>query len=177
MSSLTNEISSGPAHHVHRDDEPLPGARGAAPAVDYSVDTMEHTRLPPSEEGETQNFHPQSHGQRDFTTQETREPIVHSHSGSGGGIGHPTHAAHNAESHIPGEHDHGATHPAKKATMTDKLVGKTEAVCLFSCRSILTPMSDHSLAGRQSHTQPCHAGERRCADSRREDLTRKHINL
>ncbi|KAF8968734.1 hypothetical protein BDZ97DRAFT_1755032 [Flammula alnicola] len=60
---MTNPISNQAmdtslGHHVHSDEELLPGSRGAAPTVDYSPDAIEHAKLPPSEEGETQNFQP-----------------------------------------------------------------------------------------------------------------------
>ncbi|KAJ7619571.1 hypothetical protein FB45DRAFT_871705 [Roridomyces roridus] len=42
--NMTNEMR--PEHHVHRTDEPLPGARGGAPAADYNPDTIE--RMPSS---------------------------------------------------------------------------------------------------------------------------------
>ncbi|KAF8153988.1 hypothetical protein B0H34DRAFT_719922 [Crassisporium funariophilum] len=64
MQSSTNpihqEFNSGPHHHIHGDSEPIPGARGAAPTVDYTPETIERTRLPPSEEGNTQDFAPRA---------------------------------------------------------------------------------------------------------------------
>lgn len=50
MSSINNfndtslPTETRPEHHVHKSNEPLPGARGGAPAADYSASTME--RLP-----------------------------------------------------------------------------------------------------------------------------------
>ncbi|KAG5643128.1 hypothetical protein DXG03_001554 [Asterophora parasitica] len=46
MSAFPNNTSatapiSRPKHHLHSSNEPLPGARGAEPAVDYSKDTLE----------------------------------------------------------------------------------------------------------------------------------------
>ncbi|KAI0030451.1 hypothetical protein K488DRAFT_54231 [Vararia minispora EC-137] len=34
-------LADRPTHHVHDSSEPLPGARGARPAADYSIDTLE----------------------------------------------------------------------------------------------------------------------------------------
>jgi hypothetical protein len=42
MSSNENPITR-PEHHMHGSSDPLPGARGAQPAVDYSTTTMEWT--------------------------------------------------------------------------------------------------------------------------------------
>jgi hypothetical protein len=39
--SFNGETS--PEHHIHNSSDPLPGARGAQPAVDYSTNTMERT--------------------------------------------------------------------------------------------------------------------------------------
>ncbi|KAF9546734.1 hypothetical protein CPC08DRAFT_374989 [Agrocybe pediades] len=74
-------------HHVHRDNEPLPGAKGGAQPVDYNPEVIEHTKLPPSEEGDTQDFsrrerhhqqHP-SHQQGDASS----TPLEHNPTGSG----------------------------------------------------------------------------------------------
>ncbi|CAK5271857.1 unnamed protein product [Mycena citricolor] len=46
LSAHQHHTEALPEHHVHKDSDPLPGARGAAPAVDYSPETME--RLPSS---------------------------------------------------------------------------------------------------------------------------------
>ncbi|KAF8169197.1 hypothetical protein K438DRAFT_1983505 [Mycena galopus ATCC 62051] len=44
--NLTTTTDALPEHHVHKASEPLPGARGGAPAADYTTETME--RLPSS---------------------------------------------------------------------------------------------------------------------------------
>lgn len=59
MSSNVNEsMHTGPQHHLHSDNEPLPGSKGGAATVDYTPETINQTRLPPSEEGTTQNLTP-----------------------------------------------------------------------------------------------------------------------
>ncbi|KAH9476820.1 hypothetical protein JR316_0010735 [Psilocybe cubensis] len=110
---MSNPISHQPiiSHHVHSDNEPLPGARGAAPAVDYTPDTIEHARLPPSEVGNTQDFapHPQPHQtapqyQQDDTSKGLPElPTEH----------------HEADRSASGK---------SKPTLGDKLVGKTQEI-------------------------------------------------
>ncbi|KAJ3514944.1 hypothetical protein NLJ89_g2066 [Agrocybe chaxingu] len=45
--NITEELRTGPHHHVHRENEPLPGATGGAPTFDYSPETIDHTTLPP----------------------------------------------------------------------------------------------------------------------------------
>ena len=64
---MSNPISNEPlegsiGHHVHNPNEPLPGAKGAAPAVDYSPDTITHAKLPPTEVGDTQDLKPHHSG-------------------------------------------------------------------------------------------------------------------
>lgn len=97
-------------HHVHRDDEPLPGAKGAEPTVDYSPDTMERVKLPISEEGNTQDF--SSHTKAHHQEPSTQAPV-------GAGLG--------AESGtLDDEHTSGST--AQKTSLGDKIVGKTQEV-------------------------------------------------
>ena len=72
MSSNTNplseEIRAGPQHHLHSDNEPLPGSKGGATTVDYTPETIDETRLPPSEEGTTQDltYHHRHRGTKDI---------------------------------------------------------------------------------------------------------------
>lgn len=48
MSDFSNtRPGQGLEHHIHDSSDPLPGsARGAAPTVDYSAQTMENARMP-----------------------------------------------------------------------------------------------------------------------------------
>ena len=43
MSDFVNQRP--PEHHIHRDSEALPGARGSAPAADYSADVMNNEHV------------------------------------------------------------------------------------------------------------------------------------
>ncbi|PPQ76756.1 hypothetical protein CVT26_000145 [Gymnopilus dilepis] len=111
---MSNPISHQPMtasinqHHVHRDDEPLPGAKGGQPAVDYSPETIDHTKLPISEEGNTQDF--TSHTKAHHNERANQEPVG---AGLGGG-----------ESRTLGdEHMSGNT---PKPGLGDKVVGKTQ---------------------------------------------------
>lgn len=46
MSSINNPYVSQPPpeHHVHRDDEALPGSRGSAPAANYDADVTNDSK-------------------------------------------------------------------------------------------------------------------------------------
>ncbi|KAF8904768.1 hypothetical protein CPB84DRAFT_1772778 [Gymnopilus junonius] len=100
-------------HHVHRQDEPLPGAKGGDPTVDYSPDTMEHVKLPITEEGNTQDLtphHPHLH-----------HPHPHHHDPAtqapvGASLGGDTRAQGD-------EHLSGST---PKPSIGDKVIGKTQ---------------------------------------------------
>ncbi|KJA22139.1 hypothetical protein HYPSUDRAFT_41277 [Hypholoma sublateritium FD-334 SS-4] len=60
------------AHHVHRENESLPGAAGSAPTFDYSPDTIAQAHIPNSELGYTPPSHPHAH--QDSTHHATRSP-------------------------------------------------------------------------------------------------------
>jgi hypothetical protein len=68
MSSNTNPLNegirAGPQHHLHSDNEPLPGSKGGATTIDYTPETIDETRLPPSEEGNTQDLTYHTHHHR-----------------------------------------------------------------------------------------------------------------
>ncbi|CAA7262645.1 unnamed protein product [Cyclocybe aegerita] len=57
--NITEELRTGPHHHVHRENEPLPGATGGAPTFDYSPETIDHATLPPAP---AEGVHPPQHG-------------------------------------------------------------------------------------------------------------------
>lgn len=70
------------SHHVHRENEPLPGSKGSAPTFDYSPDAIESANIPPSELGTTPDTqsrfdHHHTQSPATFTSQENRDaPIV-----------------------------------------------------------------------------------------------------
>lgn len=111
---MSNPISHQPiiSHHVHSDNEPLPGARGAAPAVDYTPETIEHAKLPPSEVGNTQDFapHPKTVHNEEFPTVLPEPPTQH----------------HEADNSAP---------TRSKPKLADKIVGKTQEVSQVSFSS------------------------------------------
>lgn len=124
---MSNPISHQPltgsvlTHHVHSENEPLPGARGAAPAVDYTPETIQHIKLPPSEEGDTQNFtqHKNTEHRKETPVSEPETHIQHPASGP---------ETHN---HLP-----ASQAPTGKVKLGDKIVGKTQEVSLHVNLSI-----------------------------------------
>jgi len=99
----TNEpIDLTVKHHVHRDDEPLPGARGGAHTVDYTPDVIDHTKLPPSEEGDTQDL-----SRRDPSRNRSSNPLQNNPTGSGAPHTGPTQLQQEAHGvpiqHIPSQ--------------------------------------------------------------------------
>ncbi|KAF7290570.1 hypothetical protein MIND_01297100 [Mycena indigotica] len=124
MSSINNTIptnttsTTGPArpeHHIHHDSEPLPGARGAAPAADYSPDNMERVASSTWQQGGDMK---PSRELGDIASDE-RAAAHH----------HDSHTAGNVQfdEHPSGDHP-DERHPTRKATAADKLIGKAQEV-------------------------------------------------
>ena len=142
-------------HHVHRDDEPLPGAKGGQPAVDYSPETIDHTKLPISEEGNTQDF--TSHTKAHHNERANQEPVG---AGFGGG-----------ESRTLGdEHMSGNT---PKPGLGDKVVGKTQEVCTLPSAQPSTQYLTFPriIVDRQNFEERALERKGRAAPARREGLT------
>lgn len=182
---MSNPISHEPlsgnplGHHIHRENEPLPGARGAASTVDYSPDNIEHSRLPPSEVGDSQNFHPSERAVYHDTP--APETTAHAFGGStterSGDFSGPTLARHNEEPlmspyDIDGQPNQplGAAAAANtphiddvshKPSIGDKIIGKTEQVCLFLMSMIihLTMRFYYSLRARSLRIPQCRRRE------------------
>lgn len=60
------------AHHVHKENESLPGAAGSAPTFDYSPNAIAQAHIPNSELGYTPPSHPHAH--QDSPHHDTRSP-------------------------------------------------------------------------------------------------------
>ncbi|KAF8970562.1 hypothetical protein BDZ97DRAFT_1914462 [Flammula alnicola] len=129
---MTNPISNQAmdaslSHHVHSDEELLPGSRGAAPTVDYSPDTIEHATLPPSEVGETQNFQPHE-GAHHHT--HTHEHFKGHDDATGSRCGEETNLPESKTSTAPVPAYVGPTTEKRDFTINpsfgDKIIGKTE---------------------------------------------------
>jgi hypothetical protein len=121
MTSLENQVPVAPAHHFHSDKEPLPGAKGGQPTIDYSAENMD--RLP------NQDFIPP--GTTGMTHHDTHGPShIGAHKPAAGAFGHEEQPGPfgGTTGHGPTTHmTHPAPgHPQKKATIGDKIVGKTE---------------------------------------------------
>ncbi|KAJ3830459.1 hypothetical protein F5880DRAFT_1468339 [Lentinula raphanica] len=107
-----------PTHHVHGSNDPLPGAKRGVNAVDYSAETMERTpstwnerteeQFAREQPGHHESHHDQYEGRNAFTEQ--RPMDVQPTSAGGVAIG--------------GNSDL----PEGKASMMDKVVGKTQKV-------------------------------------------------
>ena len=61
------------AHHMHRENESLPGAAGSAPTFDYSPDTIAQAHIPNSELGYTPPSH-SPHAHQGSTHHPTQSP-------------------------------------------------------------------------------------------------------
>lgn len=61
------------AHHVHKENESLPGATGSAPTFDYSPDAIAQAHIPDSELGYTPPSH-SPHAHQDSTQHDTQSP-------------------------------------------------------------------------------------------------------
>ncbi|KAJ7482168.1 hypothetical protein B0H11DRAFT_1213144 [Mycena galericulata] len=151
-----NTLSTGdprPEHHVHKASEPLPGARGGAPAVDYNAETMERVpssmwddaeggAMKPTREASALNTHTQrpGMGERQSSTAD-----LDAKTGAGSGVG-PGRTAFSEERVDTQSHSGGATGvatidgahgydnidkgdmPVGKANAADKLIGKAQQV-------------------------------------------------
>ncbi|KAF9478596.1 hypothetical protein BDN70DRAFT_39025 [Pholiota conissans] len=153
MSNPISHLPQSPvSHHVHRDDEPLPGARGAAPTVDYSPNAIQQAVLPPSEVGETQNFHPPGSPHHDTThphhdhcahhpschrdafcvhrqsaaAKQSPLPPVPGYVGTTENREYTTGGLQGPEYDIDGKPVGGEKHTYSKPSLGDKIIGKTE---------------------------------------------------
>ncbi|KAJ7157867.1 hypothetical protein C8R43DRAFT_921329 [Mycena crocata] len=127
MSSINNNLNNTntlatetrPEHHVHKASEPLPGARGGAPAADYSADTME--RLPSSVWQDKDSSKPT----READVFQTTKPDM-------GRTAFSEQRPLNTEPHPDGgvaiDGGHGDSMPMGKASAADKLIGKAQKV-------------------------------------------------
>lgn len=176
MNNMMNTTTVGetrPEHHVHKADEPLPGARGGAPTADYSTSAME--RLPSSAWEDTDTSKPSREviGENlDHPDHPTKPQLAHSGSASGRNA-FSAERPLNTEPHpdgtsIPapgrnvlidvggvaiegGHHDDGM--PMGKATTADKLIGKTQKVRRPDC-SLHPGLISLCRLWARSHTTP-----------------------
>ncbi|KAF7345052.1 hypothetical protein MVEN_01668100 [Mycena venus] len=122
--NLTTETR--PEHHVHKASEPLPGARGGAPAADYSAETME--RLPSSVWQNDDASQPT----REISESQTARPELPERSNSATGrTAFSGERPLNTEPHPEGgvAIDGGREGmPMGKASAADKLIGKAQKV-------------------------------------------------
>ncbi|KAJ6562819.1 hypothetical protein DFH09DRAFT_1478925 [Mycena vulgaris] len=116
-----------PEHHVHSADEPLPGARGGAPAADYSASTME--RLPSAVwQDDAGGAQPT---RETAELQATRPEMARTGSSTSGRNAFSAERPLNTEPHpeggvaIDGGHD---GMPMGKASAADKLIGKAQKI-------------------------------------------------
>ncbi|KAJ7583775.1 hypothetical protein C8J56DRAFT_951774 [Mycena floridula] len=139
----TNLAEATPAHHIHKDSEPLPGTQGH-PTVDYSAEALAHTDNATWKSMErSEDPHPSQHApgveqhapgvEPHYPDVEPYAPGVEPHASgvepsvqlkSETPVAEPTPTEHPGDSRHPG--DSGG--PAKKVTMMDKVVGKTQQV-------------------------------------------------
>ncbi|KAJ7147243.1 hypothetical protein C8R46DRAFT_1010859 [Mycena filopes] len=131
--NLHNEnMTAGPAgtearpeHHVHKESEPLPGARGGPPTVDYSADHME--RLPSSVWQDADASQPT----REVADLTTTKPDMERSSSASGRTAFSGERPLNTEPHPEGGVAIDGGHegmPMGKASATDKLIGKAQKV-------------------------------------------------
>ncbi|KAF8064221.1 hypothetical protein FPV67DRAFT_1504019 [Lyophyllum atratum] len=100
-----------PEHHIHNTDEPLPGAKGAAPTTDYSARTVERTPSSAFQEQPSHISHaapPEKQGKNAHNTERPRDVKPT----STGGV-------------AVGGHDNL---PEGHAGFGDKMIGKTQKV-------------------------------------------------
>ncbi|KAF8182942.1 hypothetical protein BJ912DRAFT_928354 [Pholiota molesta] len=137
------------SHHVHREDEPLPGAQGGASSVDYSSNAMRNAVLPPFEVGDTQDFHPAgSHhhhtpehpvnpferttvgGSSSPGTKTSPLPPVPGYAGTTENREHNISGLQSPDYDIDGKRtgEPNFNQPTGKVSMGDKVVGKTEQI-------------------------------------------------
>ncbi|KAJ7468703.1 hypothetical protein FB451DRAFT_1092256, partial [Mycena latifolia] len=114
-----------PEHHVHKASEPLPGARGGAPAADYSASTME--RMPSSAWQDADSTQPT----REVPEFQTTRPDIERSGSATGRNAFSDERPLNTEPHpeggvaIDGGHD---GMPMGKASAADKLIGKAQKI-------------------------------------------------
>ncbi|KAJ7716477.1 hypothetical protein DFH07DRAFT_947595 [Mycena maculata] len=101
-----------PEHHVHKMSEPLPGARGGAPAADYNPETM--ARLPSAVWTEEDGQPTREAGELNQKQTSAEERSSSVHAPPEGGVA------------VDGEHDDRDAPP--KASAADKLIGKAQTV-------------------------------------------------
>ncbi|KIM41947.1 hypothetical protein M413DRAFT_445146, partial [Hebeloma cylindrosporum] len=125
-------------HHVHNPNEPLPGSRGAAPTVDYSPETIARTTLPPSEVGDTQDFHPHH-----SSTHYQHAPHHHpghaeagvTSTGPDTSSTRPSGNVHGQPAIQPTGSDDHSTRSDNKPSVGDKIVGKATELAGKAIRS------------------------------------------
>ncbi|KAJ7041134.1 hypothetical protein C8F04DRAFT_170361 [Mycena alexandri] len=121
--NLTTETR--PEHHVHKSSEPLPGARGGAPAVDYTAEHME--RLPSSVWQDADASQPT----REAAELTTAKPDLERSNSGSGRTAFSGERPLNTEPHPEGgvAIDGGNEGMAMgKASAADKLIGKAQKV-------------------------------------------------
>ncbi|TFY79475.1 hypothetical protein EWM64_g4534 [Hericium alpestre] len=123
--SPTNPTGVGerPQHHQHNPSEPLPGARGGQPAADYSADTIERT------DGQTTGFDQgRRFENRDSDRVQGLQPTYGVDDRGEQNVpvdSRPTDYQPTRAGGAPGDDDEL---PEGKASMMDKVIGKTQKV-------------------------------------------------
>ncbi|KAF7331204.1 hypothetical protein MSAN_02439100 [Mycena sanguinolenta] len=118
-----------PEHHVHKASEPLPGARGGAPAADYTAETME--RLPSSVWQDADPSQPTRELDPSDLQSQTRPDLPERSNSATGRTAFTGERPLNTQPHpeggvaIDGGHE---DMPMGKASATDKLIGKAQKI-------------------------------------------------
>ncbi|TFK37589.1 hypothetical protein BDQ12DRAFT_146541 [Crucibulum laeve] len=151
MDSTNNTIpDTRPSHHIHNTSDPLPGTKGASPTVDYSAETLEHSKLPPNTTTTGTDHHQHHHtgapAQGKWTgSSATREEFANTEFDSkttpfteryelgdaAKGDNHEFGAERPMHSQSKPQGTGisvGDEHPERKAGFGDKLIGKTQKV-------------------------------------------------
>jgi hypothetical protein len=160
MDSFNNTSDSRPEHHVHSQEEPLPGARGAHATYDYSPENLDRTPSSAFTSGggalatgggltsdshhehtETGLQQPSTGGQNAFNSERPLdvEPTTQGGVAIGG--------------------DEARDLPQGKASFMDKIVGKTEKVRSTECLASLIMITDDVLfpVGVRKSNEECGA--------------------
>ncbi|KAJ7584742.1 hypothetical protein C8J56DRAFT_1088477 [Mycena floridula] len=117
----TNLAEATPAHHIHKDSEPLPGTQGHL-SVDYSAEALAHTdNATWKSMARSEDPHPSQHApavEQHAPATEQHYPAVEPYAPA-------------VELPVPGAEpsvQFNSGGPVKKVTIMDKVVGKTQQV-------------------------------------------------
>ncbi|KAJ7873111.1 hypothetical protein B0H14DRAFT_2721003 [Mycena olivaceomarginata] len=127
----TSTSEPRPEHHVHSANEPLPGARGGAPAADYTPETMERVSSSVWQDADASQPTRETaelHGDFD-NSNSTRPELPERQDSAKGRTAFSGERPLNTEPHPEGGVAIDGGHegmPMGKASATDKLIGKAQ---------------------------------------------------